>query len=67
MSPKGPPFIFTLFCKRMDFQKLPKAPFLHFLALCDLPETNKIFKKIQKNVGIFFQFFSHAGTVEENT
>ena len=45
-----PPSIFFLFCKRMDFQKLPKGPLLHFLALCDLPETKKYFEeKFQKN------------------
>ena len=44
--------------KRMDVQKLPKAPFYIFLALCDLPETSE--KKFGKN-------FLYAGTVEENT
>ena len=48
---------FFLFCKRIDVQKLPKGPFLHFWALCDLPETKK------SN----FQFFPHAVTVEKNT
>ena len=56
------PLHFFLFCKNMDGQKLPKAPLLHFSALCDLPETKKISK-----IRIFFQFFPHAGTVEENT
>ena len=40
-------FIFFLFCKRIDVQKLPKGPLLHFSALCDLPETKKIEKKSQ--------------------
>ena len=48
----------------MDVQKLPKGPLLHFLALCDLPETKKNF---EKKFGFFSQFFPHAGTVEENT
>ena len=39
---------------------------VHFLALCDLPET-KNFEKNRKNFGFFFHFFPHAGTVEENT
>ena len=60
---KGSPFIFFLFCKRMYVQKLPKAPLLHFSALCDLPK--KFEKKFEK-IG-FFPIFSHAGTVEENT
>ena len=61
---------FFLFCKRMIVQKLPKAPLLHFLALCDLPETKKIRKKIRKQISKksdFFQIFPDAGTVEENT
>ena len=63
MSPKGPPSFF-LFCKRMDVQKLPKGPLLHFSALYDVPETKKIRKKIKNGI---FHFFPHAGTVEENT
>ena len=54
------------FSKKMDVQELPKAPLLHFSALCDLPET----KKIEKEIPIFFQFApcsSCKGTVEENT
>ena len=37
---------------------------VHFSALCDLSETKKL-KKTSKME--FFQFFPHAGTVEENT
>ena len=53
----------------MDVQKLPKGPLLHFLALCDLPETEKTSKKFLKKVSGNFcsTFFPHAGTVEENT
>ena len=47
------------FILRKNVQKLEKAPLLHCSALCDLPET-------KKNRRIF-QFFPHAGTVEENT
>ena len=50
----------------MDVQKLPKGPLLHFSALCDLPETKKNRRKISKKMD-FFQFFLHAGIVEENT
>ena len=59
MSPKGPPFIFLIFCNRMDVQKILKDPLLHFSALCDLPETSKKFD--------FFQFLSRVGALEENT
>ena len=48
----------------MDVQKIPKNPLLLFSALCDLPDTKKYSKK---NSEFFFQFFPHAGTVEENT
>ena len=42
--------------------KNPKgSPLLHFLALCDLPETSKNSKKNME------RFFPHSGTVEENT
>ena len=41
MSPKGPPFIFFLFCNRMDARKIPKGPLSHISALYDLPETSK--------------------------
>ena len=55
------PFIFFLFCKKMDVQNLPKAPLLHFSALCDLPETKKKSKenreKNSKKKTIFFNFF----------
>ena len=57
---------FCLFCKRMDVEKLPKGPILHVSALCDLRETKKIWKKIQKNRN-FFSIFPQTGTVEENT
>ena len=74
MSPKGPPFIFPILQKN-GCPKTPKGPILHFLALCDLPETKEIQKKIRKKIseknskkiGNFFQFFPHADTVEENT
>ena len=55
-SPKGPLNSFFLFCKIMDVRH-----FLHFSALCDLPETKKILKKK------FGKLFPDSGTVEENT
>ena len=53
------PGLFSILQKN-GCSKTPKGPILHFSALCDLPETN-FFNRI------FFQFFPHAGTVEENT
>ena len=43
-----------IFCNRMDVQKIPKRPLLHFSALCDLPETSK---KFRKKFGNFFSQF----------
>ena len=52
MSPKGPPFIFPIL-QTNGCSKTPKGPFYIFrhYAISD----------------IFFQFFPHAATVEENT
>ena len=58
MSPKGPPFIFFLFCKRMDVEKQPKGPFYIF-------RYNATYQKLQKNSKNFWKFF--LGTVEEST
>ena len=46
---------FLIFCNKMDVQKIPKRPPLHFSALCDLPETSKKFRKKSE---IFFLIFS---------
>ena len=62
MSSKGPPSFF-LFCKRMDVQKLPKGPSFTFFGTMRHTGDQKKIKKVR----IFFQFFPHAGTVEENT
>ena len=64
-----PPSIFFYFAEEWIFKNSPRAPLLNFSALCDLPETKKYFeKKIQKEFQEFlFNFFPHAGTVEENT
>ena len=59
LNAKGSTLHFFLFCKRMDVEKLPKGPLLHFLALCDLPETKTIRKKSFKK-WIFFNFFSRG-------
>ena len=64
---KGSPLHFFLFCRTMDVRKLPKAHLFNFSALCDLPETKKNSKKKFEKNGFFFNFFPHAGTVEENT
>ena len=58
MSPKGPPFIFFLFYKRMDVEKQPKGPFYIFW-------YNATYQKLQKSSKNFWKFF--LGTVEEST
>ena len=60
---KGSPLHFFLFCKRMDVQKLQRALFYIFRHYA----TYRRPKKFEKKFGFFFQFFPHAGTVEENT
>ena len=65
------PFIFSYFAKEWMFKTSQRPPFT-FSALRYLPETKNSEKKIskekfQKEFGFFFQFFSHAGTVEEKT
>ena len=58
---------FFYFAKEWMFKNSQRAPLLHFLALCDLPETKKNRQKFRKKNRIFFQFFPNAGAVEENT
>ena len=50
MSPKGPPFIFFLFRKRMDVEKQPKGPFYIF-------RYNATYQKLQKKSKKFWKFF----------
>ena len=50
---KESPFIFFLFCKRMDVQNLPKEPFYIFGTMR--------FTGDQKNFGIIFSIFSSCG------
>ena len=61
MYPEDPPSFFLL-CKRMDVQKLPKAPFYIFQQYATYRRPKKIEKKFQE-----LHFFPHVGTVEENT
>ena len=66
----GSPLHFFPTLQKNGYSKTPKGPLLPFSALCDLLETKKIRKryfekKIQQNSD--FQFFPHAGNVEENT
>ena len=59
LSPKGPPFIFFLFSKRMCIQKLPKAPlyfFRHYVTYRKPKKNSKKFKKIR----IFSIYFSRG-------
>ena len=51
----------------MDIQKLPRPPFT-FFGTMRLTGDQKKFEKISlKTSGIFFLFFPHVDTVEENT
>ena len=47
----------------MDVQNIPKPPFT-FFGTMRLPET---YRRLQKNSKNNSEFFSHEGTVEENT
>ena len=58
-----PPLFFISILQKNGCSKTPEGPILLCSALGDLQETKKISLKNR----IFFQFFSHAGTVEENT
>ena len=52
---KGPPFIFFLFCKTMDVQKLPKAPFNIFRNYATYRRPRKISKNVSEKIQkIFF-------------
>ena len=42
--------------------KIPKGPLLHFLALCDLPETSKKFRKKGRYFFLIFSLFRHIAT-----
>ena len=48
---------FFLFCKRMNVQKLPKAPFYIFRHYVTYRRPKKIRKKFPKNSIFFFNFF----------
>ena len=64
MSPKGPPLFFSILQKKGCSKTLKGPPFTFFGTLRLTGDQKKIRKKIQK---IFFKFFPHADTVEENT
>ena len=72
MSPKGTPSFFFYFAKEWMFKNSQRPPFYNFRHYATYRRQFKKYfeKKIEKNskkFGIFFQFFPHAGTVEENT
>ena len=64
---KGSPFNFFLFCKTMDVQKLPNAPFYIFRHYATHRRPKKFRQNFRKFSDFFFQFFRNVGTVEENT
>ena len=63
MSPKGPPFYFSYFAKEWMFKNSQRAPFYIFRHYATYWGPKKIEKKLER----FLNFFSDAGTVEENT
>ena len=67
MSPKCPPRFFFYFAKEWMFKNSQRAPFYIFWHYATYRQPKKIGKKISKKNSDFFQFFPHAGTVEENT
>ena len=71
MSPKGPPSFFSYFAKEWMFKNSQRPPFYIFRRYVTYRRPKKISeKKFEKNsqkIRILFQFFPHAGTVEENT
>ena len=67
MCPKDPPFIFSYFAKEWMVKNSQRVPFYIFRHYATYRRPNKYFEKKFKKNRIFFQFFSHAGTVEENT
>ena len=68
LSPKGPPFEFFSIFQNNGCSKTPKGPPFTFFVTMRLTEDQKISKKnFEKKFRIFFQFFPHAGTVEDNT
>ena len=69
MSPKGPLQFFSIL-QTNACSKTPKGPLLHFRHYATYRRPEEIRKKNRKKsktIRIFFQFFPHAGTVEENT
>ena len=67
MSPKDPPFLFFHFAKEWMF-KNSQRPFYIFRHSGLTKDQKNISKRNSKKIsGIFFSFFPHADTVEENT
>ena len=60
---EGSLFNFFYFAEKMDVQKLPKC---HFYIFRHYATYRRPKKNSKKNFVFFFQFFPHAGTVEEN-
>ena len=74
MSPKGPPYSFPILQKKWMFENSQRPPFTSFGTMGLTGDQRKIRKKIEKKFrkeilknSDFFQFFPHAGTVEDNT
>ena len=67
MSPKGPPSFFSILQKNICSKTTKGPPFTFFGTMRLTGDQKKCRKKTQKNCEFVFQFFPHAGTVEENT
>ena len=71
MSSKGPPFIFSCFAKKWMFKNSQRPPFYIFRHYANYRRPKNIrkknFEKKFRKIWDFYQFFSHAGTVERNS
>ena len=66
MSPKGPLHFLSILQKN-GCSKILKGPPFTFFGTVLLTGDQKHFEKKIAKIRIFFNFFPHAGTVEENT
>ena len=64
--PKGTPSLFVNIAKEWMFKNSQRPPFYIFWH-CATYRRPKTFRKKIAKIRIFFNFFPHAGSVEENT
>ena len=58
---------FKSILQKKGCSKTPKVPFTFFGTMRLTGDQKNFEKKFKKKSRFFFQFFPHAGTVEENT